>query len=143
MRVAPLVLALAFGGSAQEPGDLRLRLVDVVSGDPVPDVMVKISNRKHWGLSPEAEAERPLEFETKTRPDGIALFTGVPDDAWAIRIPGDTRTDEADPDGTGWKRVWERTVCEADGKVELSRTNRDVVHDIRTARDGVLSIHVQ
>ncbi len=143
MRAAILVLALACGGSAQEAGDVRLRLVDVVTGDPVPEVMLKISNRKHWGLSPEAEAERPLEFEAETGADGTVVFAGIPDDIWSVWIPGDTRTDDADPDGTGWKHVWERTVCQADSRIELGEAKRDTVWQIRSARDGVLSVTVQ
>ena len=143
MRAAILLLAVTCGGSAQEPGDLRLCLVDVVTGDPISDVMVKISNRKHWGLSPEAEAERPLEFEAKTGADGTALFTGVPDDAWAVWVPGLAKMTYGSGGAPHSERLWPWTVCHAEGRVDVSRANRDLSHQIPCVRDGVLSVRVQ
>lgn len=142
-HVAILLLIAASPVCAQELSDLRLRLVDAVSGEAVPDVMLKISNRKHWGLSPEAEAERPLEFEAKTGADGTAIFTGVPDDAWVVWVPALAEMTYGLGGGPYAERLWPWTVCPADTRIEATQANRDTTHDIRCVRDGVLSVHVQ
>jgi hypothetical protein len=125
---APLVLMLtAIGAPTQEPGDMRLRLVDALTNAPVASVQVKVWDDSHPFLSEEAakaDAEGPVATSEE---NGVAVFHNLAGGTWAVRL--------LDPHPR-------RRVCQADSVLRVTDGNRNEVREVRTVEDGLLNVTV-